>query len=403
MSSDIVELALDKFTDGFLFEKLGCEIMRDEGYHDIKRIGTSADFGMDAAEDVFYDQQARYRTIFQFTLEDYVLGKVRNTIEKLRANGIEFEELVLVTRTSLTARRQVNLRTAARKEYGVTASCYERGTILNRLSDYSNGIFHRHFPNIEKQLAEMQLAKPVFHDTDNAREIALLRTAIAFGANPASNTARNSMFDQMVLATLEATEGTALTLEEISTSLSRTLGVEPFQVSQIAASIKRLGPDVAAEGDKYSLTPEDEMRVDVATTKVNSVTESLISDVVEDVCAAAKEPIPLNDRRRLERNAKDVLRELFRLNSLPLANIATPDSIPELIPPQAVTGLFDLAKRQTTDERGELLLATLANVFANPTPEQVQVLAGWARIYLGVTLILKQAKPHGVFAFVLDG
>ena len=387
MSSDIVEIALDKFTDGFLFEKLACEIMRDEGYHDIKRVGTSGDFGMDATEDILYEQQGPYRTIFQFTLEDYVLGKLRDTIKKLRENAVDFQELVLVARSSLSPYRQENLRKTARKEYGVTACCYERRTILNRLSDYSNGIFHRHFPNIEKQLAEMQMAKPVFLDTDNAREIALLRTAIAFGANPASSTARNGMFDQMVLATLEASEGTGLTLEEVSNAMSQTLGVEPFQGVQIAASINRLGTAIIFDGNKYLLTPEHEIRVNVATTKVNNVTDSLISDVVEDVCTALKETPSLNDRRRLERNGKDVLRELFRLNSLPLANIATPESLPQLVPPEAVVGLFHIAKRHTTEKRGELLLAALANVLADPTPEQAQVLAGWARIYLGIVLM----------------
>lgn len=387
MSSDIVEIALAKFTDGSLFEKLACEIMRDEGYHDIKRIGTSGDFGMDAAEDVFYDQRGPYKTIFQFTLEDYVLGKLRDTVEKLRRNEIDFQELVLVTRSSLSPRRQENLRKTARKEYGVTANCFEWGTILNRLSDYSNGIFHRHFPDIDKQLAQMHMAKPVFHDSDNAREIAMLRTAIAFGANPASSTTRKSMFDQMVLAIVESIDAVGLTLEEVSQSLSEILRVEPFQLSQVAASIDRLGPDIVCEDGRYSVTAEHEVRVDVATTRINSVTESLISDVVEDVCTTSNQTVSLNDRRRLERNAKDVLRELFRLNCLPLANIATPGSSPEMIPPQAVTGLLDLSKRHTLAKLGELLLATLANVLSHPTPDQARVLAGWARIYLGVALM----------------
>ena len=45
MGFDIVEIALDYMTDAVRFEKLAAEVMRREGYHDIKPLGGVADPG----------------------------------------------------------------------------------------------------------------------------------------------------------------------------------------------------------------------------------------------------------------------------------------------------------------------------------------------------------------------
>ncbi len=45
--------------------------------------------------------------------------------------------------------------------------------------------------------------------------------------------------------------------------------------------------------------------------------------------------------------------------------------------------ILDLAKRQTSDAIGELLVAVLANMIQHPTEEQSKILANWARAYIG--------------------
>ena len=97
MALDIVEIALNSMTDAFGFEKLAAEVMHGEGYHDIKLLGGVGDLGQDAVQDRFYYREGRVRIVFQFTLEDYIAGKLRDTAEKLERNRVEFSELVIVT------------------------------------------------------------------------------------------------------------------------------------------------------------------------------------------------------------------------------------------------------------------------------------------------------------------
>ena len=384
MSNDIVELAIDQFTDGTLFEKIAAEVMRDEGYHNIRRLGGSNDFGMDAVQDVIYAQDDPAKIIFQFTLEDYVLGKLRDTIEKLRANSIEFTELVVVTAVKLSTERQENVRTTARKEYGVSASCFHRETIVNRLSDYANGIFHRTFPSIEQQLKELREAKPVLRETDDAREMALLKVAISFGMSKEAVTVRTSLFDHMVLATMAIHGESAISASDIGKSIGKSLGCDPFQPSQIEASLTRCSGDVEKIGDKYSIKSEARQRANAATTKVNSLTYSLVSDVVECVSSNAPSRLTPTVRQRLERNAKEVIREVFRTNSMDLAQLAQPGVQQLANKPDISSSLLTLAKRQVSDQLGGLLIAALADAFSDPREEQAQILAQWARVYLGV-------------------
>ena len=77
MGLDIVELALDYLTDFVEFEKIASEIMRDEGYTNIKPLGGIADTGRDAICESFHISEGKKSiTVFQYTLEDNVAGKI---------------------------------------------------------------------------------------------------------------------------------------------------------------------------------------------------------------------------------------------------------------------------------------------------------------------------------------
>lgn len=83
MSVDIVEIALDKITDHRQFEKLASEIMRDEGYPNIKPLGGVADSGQDAVQESFFLSEGRNRVVFQYTLQECLVGKIDETVNKL--------------------------------------------------------------------------------------------------------------------------------------------------------------------------------------------------------------------------------------------------------------------------------------------------------------------------------
>lgn len=95
---DIVEIALDNLTDYEDFEKLACEVLRNEGFPDIQVLGGQRDSGQDAATERFWRSEGqRVRTIFQITTQDAIESKLRATIKRLDEVEKDYQELFLVT------------------------------------------------------------------------------------------------------------------------------------------------------------------------------------------------------------------------------------------------------------------------------------------------------------------
>lgn len=389
MNLDIIEIGLSSMTDGFAFEKSASEMMREEGYHDIKPLGGVGDHGQDAFQDNFYYREGRVWTVFQYTLENYIAGKLRDTVTKLGEHKVEFSELVIVTPSRLSAERQRHLKKLAREDFDFTLNIYERKTLVNRLSDFSNGIFHRHFPDIEKQIETMKASRPVFEDSAGELETAMLKVSIAFVFEKGTDAIRKSIFDRLVLACLICTDAPDLTLLDISHNLAQGLKCEPFQDQQIGAALHRLEAQglVTTTKGRYCLTDTARSTVEGATIEANNVTASMVSDIVEEVCSESQRRISYEERNKLERNTKEVLKEIFRLMWMELANQFLEKDIPSPLYLESSERILALAKRQTSEFVGELLVAALANAIQNPSAEQSQVLAGWARTYLGAAVM----------------
>jgi hypothetical protein len=389
MNLDIVEIALDYMTDGFAFEKLASEVMRSEGYHDIRLLGGVNDLGQDAIQDRFYYREGRSRVVFQYTLEDYLAGKLRDTVAKLDQNGVSYTELIIVTPLKLSSERQHNLKQIAREEFDVTLQIFERKTLVNRLSDLSNGIFVRHFPSVEEQMKVVKFSTLTFEEGDGKLEMAMLKVSIALVFGTAASSVRKTIFDHVVLASVMQANATGLKLSDISARLAHDMGCDPFPESQINAALQRLESSglLTVEKGSYNLTTKATATIGGAIAEANSLTNSFISDIVEKVVNESRLRISQEERGRLERNAKDVLAELFRLLGIELANQFQERNIPSPLYLEASQRILAMAKRQTRGNIGELLVAALAEAIQHPNVEQARVLAGWARTYLGAAVM----------------
>jgi len=116
MSLDVVEIALDRLTDWSTFEKLASEIMRDEGYPDIRPLGGVHDGGEDAAVERYFEATGRrFRVVFQYTLRSDVSVKLDDTIRRLETSGAQFQKLVIVTSAQISSETQAALRRRARE------------------------------------------------------------------------------------------------------------------------------------------------------------------------------------------------------------------------------------------------------------------------------------------------
>ncbi|MBK8521456.1 MAG: hypothetical protein IPL54_11510 [Chitinophagaceae bacterium] len=253
MGLDIIEIALDKITDDQEFEKLATEVLYNEGYYDIKPMPGGNDFGQDAIEDKFYESEGSIRTVFQYSLQGYSKGKIEKTIARLREVGIDFSELVYVTNKMISGENQEKLKKIVRKDFGIPLTIFEKETFISRLSDLSNGLFARHFPQIESQIAALKSNKPrISEEANKSLEISLLKVSIAFTFNKNAKNARKDIFDNLLLSLIYDSKKSPLTIDEILNIYKANIGNTSFNEDQIKATIQRLKNEKQIEQDGTS-------------------------------------------------------------------------------------------------------------------------------------------------------
>jgi len=390
MSLDLIEIALDRITDAAEFERLAAEVMYLQGYHDIKPLGGVHDLGQDAIQDRFLHRVGRSKIVFQFTLEEYLPGKLRRTVRRLAEASIEYSELVLVTPRRLSSERQAQLIEMARRDHDITVSVFERKAIVVRLADPSNGLFQRHFPSIEQQIQLIRSSEVGTSPVRTPVEEGLLRASLAFVFGATAATARKALFDEVVLAVLAEMELREFTTVEVHALLRKALPAVPPEVGQVRASLGRAvraGWAKQASEESVVLTPEGKTRVIAALSKAQASVGLLVSDIVGKVAEVADDAVSQEEEGRLQRNGYALLAHFFRLFGTELTGQLLEGRTTGPVFLQATPELLQIASQQVTPPLGELLIAATAEVIENPTEEQARALANWARAFVGSALL----------------
>ena len=97
-TADVIERALQAPLDWGKFEKLSYAILIADDLPTLRMIGGVGDLGMDAVEEVFYDAERQVKTVVQVTSAKGQKAKIRDTLAKLKNNGISLTTLVFLTR-----------------------------------------------------------------------------------------------------------------------------------------------------------------------------------------------------------------------------------------------------------------------------------------------------------------
>lgn len=91
-----VGFVLSKIEDGFVFERFAQEIISHVVGHTFVPVGGIHDKGIDGLEHTF-SVEGRQTTIYQLSIEKDVRGKIDRTINTLKRNEVEFQQLVYVS------------------------------------------------------------------------------------------------------------------------------------------------------------------------------------------------------------------------------------------------------------------------------------------------------------------
>lgn len=387
MSNDIVRIALANFTDWPKFEQLATEIMRDEGYPDIKPLGGQKDGGKDAVVEKTYSHIGkRTRTVFQFSLRKDVLDKIKETIQRLNESGTKYEKLVLVTIANYGTERQEATKKEVRKTHDLELEIYDNKTLMTHLSNFKNGMFYRIFPDVHKQVEALLTSEMErrYYDAQ-ARELELLKVCCAFSLNPVARKTRKSLIDQTVLALMWMEHGKELTGESVLARANEILGRGVLaDVGQVNAAIGRLKDDNLIEpiNSGYQINTDGKLFIECAQTEIESTAEAAIGDIIADVVQTHGEASSDFERTQLGVNTRNVLIEYFRLNGLELANSILSGGVPILIYGQAIDRLKEMASRQLPSYLGLILFDAIGRALMNPTVEQAKYFANCSRAYL---------------------
>jgi len=277
----------------------------------------------------------------------------------------------------------------ARKRYSVNLNIYERKTIVNRLANFDNGIFHRHFPDIEKQVKELTTKKPLLSPDDSTLlESAMLRSSLAFSVSKESPRVRDSIFDCLTLSVITHSTDKDISTSDLRGKYSEHMGLEPL-ATQLEASLQRLSSRglLDRQQDRVSLTKFARQSDASITIRTNEATNALISDISDEISRISEKELSERENQIIARNTRNVLTKLFRLFGIELANQVLKDAIPSAVYLDASDDLLQTARNQLSPEVGELLIHVISQIVRNPTGDQAETLANWSLAYLGVQIM----------------
>jgi hypothetical protein len=366
-------------TDFADFEKLASEVMYLDGWSDIKPLGGVADLGQDAVSDRFFRQSGDVEhTVFQYTLQEYMPGKISVTIKKLRENKIKFTELVVVTPHEISSESQLKMKRGARATYKVTLTIYERKTLSNRLADLENGLFNRHFANIKAQLDDVTRAASKGVMPEGALERSLLQVSLALTFRPDTQRARKNVFDHFVLAVALAQSKPWVPITELIAKCTAAVKSKKIiPAAQMDAALGRMEKAglVQLLNERVSATEKAFAEIATATVRLNEATTSFASDIVNDIRDALKTRLSDEVERRIVRNTRAVLVEIARSRGV----VDNPAQVDKTV--------AALAREQMPQNIGEALIAALAEVLRSPTEDQARTMARCTQAYMAFVIM----------------
>ena len=379
----LINIALDNYTDFRKFEELATTILNDDGYNNIIAVGGIGDDGIDAEENKYFNDGTE-RTIFQYSLDKSPKQKIVNTIEKLKSNGIKFNNLVYVTTVQIN--NVGDIKADIRKKYGndFSVEIIERTTIISRLQKDNDKLFKRYFPDIKPQLENLTETETYFNGgSKDSFQSSLLKCSLLFTFNPQAKATRKDMFDKLILSVV-VNQKEAL-ISEIKSFLKKQYSRD-IPEDQIKSSLERLKKDrlISENEGKIFTTAKTTEVIEGNVLGINKETEALIEDIIEKVRKTTSKPIDTASLATIKANIKESLSAYFRLHGLDFVNnnkISTiiSDRNKDLIKITKANGL--------SDELGDLLVYALGDTLKNPTEQQAEILFKWAKAFIGLQIL----------------
>lgn len=380
---DKIELAISRYTDFFHFEQLCLEMMSHYGYPRIKKVGGYKDDGVDALSSDFYFDETSKKRVFQFTMQKNTESKISDTVRKLISNGVEFDELIIVT--SQRINNIDGLTKKFRLNYSKDLQIHDLSTFVLVISKHPE-ILTRYFPNLNDQIQNDFYKENIFSDSaDDQLTMSMIKSTLLYSLSPELNTQqRKNLFDKAVLSIISMTDK-SMSIPEIQNEFHERFG-RILVISQIKASIERLNAKGLLKpiGDNYEPSKKTKLEMLAGIAHVEQKTDALISDIINMTHQVATGiRCSINDDGQMEVNIKKTLNLFFKYYGNDLAQDVN-SIVPEMVKQEE---LIHLLSDNLQPDLAECLVYSLGQILSKPTEEQASTLLLWAKAFIGSQLM----------------
>ncbi|MBR1447866.1 MAG: hypothetical protein IJ588_03840 [Prevotella sp.] len=378
---DIIELSLLQFTDFKKFECLATELMRREGFSSIRPIGGIGDDGVDA-EEVLHYQDETGKTVFQYSLQTNVSSKITETIKKLRDNGVDFDNLYIVTNQQVNNKQ--NLRKKARENHNISLQIIDLSDLKVHLGE-DELLYNRYFPHIDAQIAALRNKPNILsEESADALEKSMLKCSLIFSIRDTQREKhqRNHLFYQTILSVVAITEE-GKTKEEISSFFLERYNriINAKEIDNALAYL--IGEDwLHKDQDRFRASNKVTRSMLAGIADIERKTDCLINEIITSVAAhCGEEKVSKEKGNIITDNIKQVLNIYFRLYGTEFCGGFNADS------EQILPDLVKVATKDLSDNLAEWTVYFLGQLFSRPTREQSETLSLWAKCFMGMQLM----------------
>ncbi len=310
-NSDLVAMSLSGPIDWGTFESLVVEILQQDDFPRLRKLGGQADQGRDAIQESFFGDQSRTNAIVQITSAKAHLDKFRSTVTRLRETHHQFDHLVIVFRQPLASTVRTDIQTEARR-LRISVDSRDASYLQARLSRPDSTIFSRYFGGDLREQVDRLLDRgdPLEVATDKLRH-AMLSSIGAFVISPRATLARHTLFDKTVLAALVSVNH--VTIDQLKPLVTGLVPEQEISSAQIDAALSRLrqaGDCLRTNDGRFQATPEALTSIGrlIATTGQSYAS---LRDYVISHCQRFG-PIDDATKGHLERNLRRAVLALFQ-------------------------------------------------------------------------------------------
>lgn len=396
-----LEGLLDRFDDYNGFESLCSEMLFRMGYKDINPIGGTGDKGRDAEEKVYSGTLGDQTIVFQFSVQETIESKVRDTLKKLKNNKIIANQVIFMFSRQVKTTTRDNLKEEAFIQYGYDIDIRDQRYIALRLGHSSfNDLAMRYFASEIEELRslfeENKLFKIPFEQDEKINRC--LVNLMFYARHPFADECHGEIIRQAIRQFLfnneKGVEYDVLVQGVVDYLPCRDL-IDTEMISRELLKLKQAS-EILDNNNIYVLSPEASREVNLDVADIMTSKNALI-----DFFMKVFEDNKVTDIPKSEVTIKcDVFfAELFKRYGNEVAHAILPEDDSDIkdhivLDQETIDHILDITLSQWNQNKAKVFREGVQKLFSNPIKECLSYLNALSRSFILMQIL--NIDPQGI-------